>query len=140
MYTSDNNSRKGRRLSVIGAYLCATVFCALFGAVYELFSHGVFSYFMIYAFSFPLLLGVIPLFLLQERGRPFPGTLGAFLIHSGVAALTLGSIMRGILDIYGTTSPLLSAYWIAGGVLTAAGWLSAIFPGGRAAAQDRTDP
>jgi hypothetical protein len=33
--------------------LAATLFFAFFGAVYEAFGHGVYSYFMIYAFAFP---------------------------------------------------------------------------------------
>ena len=33
---------------------------ALFGAIYELFSHDVYSYYMIYAFAIPLLMGVLP--------------------------------------------------------------------------------
>ena len=37
-----------------------TILFALFGAVYELFSHEVYSYYMIYAFGIPLILGVLP--------------------------------------------------------------------------------
>ena len=100
----------------------ATVFCALFGAVYELFSHEVWSCFMIGAFAFPLLLGAIPFFLMQKRGKPFPGRT-ADLVHAGVAALTVGSILQGVLEIYGTSNPLTAAYWAAGGVLVSVGWL-----------------
>lgn len=44
-------------------YLAVTLVCAAFGAVYEIFSHGVYSYFMLYAFAFPLCGGVLPCFL-----------------------------------------------------------------------------
>ena len=37
--------------------LSFAVFCAFFGAVYEHFSFGVYSNFMIYAFAFPLAAG-----------------------------------------------------------------------------------
>ena len=104
------------------AYLLAAVCCALFGAVYELFSHEVYSFFMIYAFAFPLLLGVIPFFLMYKHGRRFPGK-AADLVHAGVAALTVGSIMQGVLQIYGTSSPLTAVYWAAGVVLVSVGWL-----------------
>ena len=104
------------------AYLFSTVGCILFGAVYELFSHGVRSCFMICAFAFPLLLGAIPFFLLRKRGKSFPGR-AADLIHAGVAALTAGSILQGVLEIYGTSNPLTAVYWTAGGVLVSAGWL-----------------
>ena len=96
--------------------------CAVFGAVYELFSHKVYSHFMICAFVFPLLLGVIPFSLLQKRGKPFPAK-AAELVHAGVAALTVGSVLQGVLEIYGTSNPLTAVYWTAGGVLVSAGWL-----------------
>ena len=100
----------------------ATVFCALFGAVYELFSHEVWSCFMICAFAFPLLLGAIPFFLMWKRGKPIPGRTPD-LVHAGVAALTVGSILQGVLEIYGTSNPLTAVYWAAGGVLVSVGWL-----------------
>ena len=129
MYTSDKRAGEDGFSSVSGAYLAAALGCALFGAVYECFSHGVCSPFMVCAFAFPLLLGALPFFLLRRAGRPFPGPLAADLIHAGVAALTIGSILRGVLDIYGTTSPLLALYWILGAALSAAGWLSSLLSG-----------
>ncbi len=122
MYTSDKPIPEKRYAYVVKAYLLATVGCAVFGAVYELFSHQVWSRFMIYAFAFPLFLGAIPFFLLRKRGKPFPGK-AAELVHAGVAALTVGSILQGVLEIYGTSNPLTIAYWAVGGALTAAGWL-----------------
>ena len=122
MYTSDKPISGKRYASVIIAYLLATVGCAIFGAVYELFSHEVWSCFMIGAFALPLLLGAIPFFLLRMRGKPFPGK-AAELVHAGVAALTAGSILQGVLEIYGTSNPLTAVYWTAGGVLVSAGWL-----------------
>ena len=76
MFTSEKSPGNGRFGLPLGAYLTASVFCALFGAVYELFSHGVYSYWMIYAFAFPLLLGAIPCLaalqeIMQEWGLRF---------------------------------------------------------------------
>ena len=122
MFISDKPVSEKRYAAVIGAYLMATVFCALFGAVYELFSHEVWSCFMICAFALPLLLGALPFFLLRKRGKPFPGK-AAELVHAGVAALTVGSILQGVLEIYGTSNPLTAVYWTAGGVLVSVGWL-----------------
>ena len=125
MFTSDRASNKGKYGSTIGAYLLAAVCCAAFGAIYEFFSHGVYSCFMIGAFVFPLLLGALPFSMLRQAGRPFPGKVAANLIHAGVATLTVGSIVQGVLEIYGTTNPLAAVYWIAGGLMTAVGWLAA---------------
>ena len=126
MYISDKSSKKSKAASPLGAYLAASVFCALFGAVYEQFSHGVFSYWMIYAFFFPLLLGAIPSFLLQRRGAAFPRSATADCIHGGVAWLTVGSIVQGVLKIYGTTNPLVKAFWLTGAGLFLIGWLKAL--------------
>ena len=85
MSISVDPGSRDRYASVVGAYLLSTVICALFGAVYELFSHEVYSYYMIYAFAFPLLLGAAPFFILLKAGMPFHES-AADLIHSGVAA------------------------------------------------------
>ena len=126
MFPSDKTADDSRYISVLGVYLSITVFSALFGAVYELFSHGVYSYFMIYAFAFPMLLGVLPFFGMWKRRKAFPGLLAAQLIHAGIAALCIGSIVQGIIEIYGTENVLINVYWIVGGMLTAAGWLLAV--------------
>ncbi|MBR0161165.1 MAG: hypothetical protein IJQ02_07810 [Oscillospiraceae bacterium] len=125
MYTSDKGRKENRSLHVIGVYLLETVCCALFGAVYERFSHGVYSYFMLYAFAFPLILGVIPSFLMDKAGAFFPGKAAADCLHAGILALTVGSIMQGVLEIYGTTNPLNAVYWAVGAACLAAGCLMA---------------
>ena len=101
--------------------LIATLFCALFGAVYELFSHGVYSYGMLYAFAFPLVLGVLPMLLITMLHAPYPNRFARSAYHAGIAALTVGSLVSGALKIYGTTNPLTLVYWIAGGALIALG-------------------
>lgn len=101
--------------------LIATLFCGLFGAVYELFSHGVYSYGMLYAFAFPLVLGVLPMLLITMLHAPYPNRFARSAYHAGIAALTVGSLVSGALKIYGTTNPLTLVYWIAGGALIALG-------------------
>ena len=83
-----------------------TIFSAAFGAVYELFSHGVYAYGMLYAFAFPLLGGLLPAFLLSRNGRRFPSAVSWQLWHFGISALTVGSLYSGALEIYGTSSQL----------------------------------
>lgn len=102
-------------------YLLISIFVALFGAIYEVFSYGVYSNFMIYAFAFPLVGGCLPFFVLGFLVPPsrystikHPTALSRNLYHSGIATLTVGSIIRGVLDIYGTTNMLSDYYWIVG--------------------------
>ncbi len=97
------------------AYLFVTLFLVLFGAVYEHFSHEVYSWYMLYAFAIPLVCGVFLFFALGFSERiPLPHRAAANLYHSGVAALTTGCVFKGVLEIYGTTNKLIKVYWIAG--------------------------
>ena len=206
-------------------YLAAAIFCALFGAIYEFFSHGVFSFFMIYAFAIPLAAGAFPLLWIALRTRKhtgqedlrdcegfrdcdgmsidepyfneagtdepccnetrtyapfpgeaaeaesdgsetwfmdivrnpeneraesrrripvsrqedevvysaapkrmfhFPGSLELNAWGSGIAAMTVGSIFRGVLDIYGTTNKLVIVYPVVGTVMMTFGLVSFI--------------
>ena len=95
-------------------YLLAASFTALFGGVYEAFSHGVWSGWMVYAFAFPLVLGALPFLWLSLRKKPLPRAWCCRLHHAGVATLTVGSVMEGVLAIYGTTNRLTLGYWIVG--------------------------
>jgi len=115
LYTSDIEGRYGQINKTGFVYLLIALFCALFGAVYERFSHEVYSGYMIYAFAFPLAGGTLPYMMLSVSGcRRLPGRLSLNLYNTGIATLTVGSIMQGVLDIYGTTNDLLKVYWFAG--------------------------
>ena len=95
-------------------YLFISLFCILFGAVYELFSHEVYSYFMLYAVVIPLGGGALPFFTMAFSGAPIPNRVSLNLYHSGIAALTIGCLFQGALEIYGTTNRLVSVYWVLG--------------------------
>lgn len=116
MYSSDIE-RQRRSMAKTGfLYLFVSLFCVLFGAIYEYFSHEVYSYFMLYAFVFPLAGGALPFFGLAFYHLPLPDRVSGNLYHSGIAALTVGSLFKGVLDIYGTTNRLVSIYWVIGAV------------------------
>ena len=101
--------------------LATALFVALFGAIYEHFSHEVYSYSMIYAFAIPLVLGVLPYLIMALKDKGQPGRTFLNLWNAGIITLTVGSLFKGVLDIYGTTNRLLTVYPIAGGVLLLAG-------------------
>lgn len=98
------------------------VFCILFAAIYEAFSHQVYSLFMIGAFLFSVLLGIVPDLIRKKMGHT-GNEIALALQQCGIYTLTVGSIFRGILDIYGTTNRSGAVYWVAGGVLFAVGIL-----------------
>lgn len=122
MSTSVIERRRMARAGLV--YLGTTIFCTLFGAAYESFSHGVYSYFMRYAFAFPLCAGALPCFVLAYGGRRIPSAAAARRYHAGIAAWTVGSMVQGALEIYGTSNRLTQIYWYMG----AAWMVSALIP------------
>ena len=120
---SDTNKRWAQIAKTGFIYLLLALVLALFGAVYEVFSHGVYSYYMLYAFAFPLAGGALPFYGMALSHCRLPGRASRNLYHSGIAALTVGSVFEGILEIYGTTNRLVGVYWIVGAVLLACGIL-----------------
>ena len=114
MSTSDINPSP---LKTAVAYITASALCAAFGMVYEFFSHGVYSYYMLYFFMLPLVFGALPFGALALLGRLRIPRLPFNLYNSGLAAFTAGCCFKGVLEIYGTSSPLTAVYWAAGFLL-----------------------
>ena len=115
--------KKTRRIFTkqIIIYLAAAAFCALFGTVYELFSHGVYTPYMYLAFLIPLIGGALPCLIIRLARAPRPAWISSCLYAFGISALTVGSIMQGVLVIYGTTNRLMIIYLIAGLLCTVLG-------------------
>lgn len=118
MYTSVNVLKKHLVFNLAG-----TLFLVLFGAVYEMFSHGVFSFFMLYAFAVPLVFGVTLYLVLLFLGK-YPDRVFLNLWNSAIAAFSAGCVFQGVLEIYGTTNSLMIVYPIAGCVLAASALVS----------------
>ena len=126
-----------------------SVILIIAGAVYEHFSFGVYSYFMIYAFMIPLAGGALPFmvkYMRKMRGdsagshtQAVAGKESGFrspeiIYHLALATLTAGSIVHGILAICGRPNSLTVIYLIAGLLLLAVTALSAV----RTSSQRRT--
>ena len=95
-----------------------TIFTFIFDKVYGIFGHGVTSPYMTYMFLYPLLGGalfygiimlLIPSIVNKKRYRFFYN-----IYNSGIAVLTVGSFLRGIMEIAGTSSTYLMAYTLVG--------------------------
>ena len=112
MFTSDE--KRLARAALDDALLAA--FFAFFGGVYELFSHEVYSYWMIYAFLFPLTAGLV-LILAALKCKLPPGRKFLNAFNSASATLALGSIAAGVVSIYGSTNVLVKVYPIAGALM-----------------------
>lgn len=99
-------------------YLFSSAFCLLIFLVYNIFSHGVLSFFMTFLFLWPLVLGVFPAFLLflhMKNKRVFlRSCVPLRLWRSGVAAVTMASLLRGVFEIAGTDSIHTAVLFAAG--------------------------
>ena len=115
LFISDIN-KKFLKISFI--YFCISLFLILFSAVYEYLSHGVYSYFMIYAFCIPLVFGGFVYFIKAVKANPSKLPSASDTLYSAsIATFTVGSILKGVLDIYGTTNRNIIAYPIIGSAI-----------------------
>jgi hypothetical protein len=115
------DTHKSKRL---WPYLVASLICVIVANVYALFGHGVRSSAMEYMFLYPLIGGFIIKFLSTlVRGEYAHGRkrVGVNLYNSGLAALTCGALLRGIVEIAGTDSVYIRWFFIAGWVMAAIG-------------------
>jgi len=99
--------------------------------IYAIFGHGVRSPAMTWMFLYPLLGGGLVFLLIKLL---FPQSIKASgyrlfynVYNSGIAALTTGSFLKGILDIAGTSSPYTAVYYITGGLFIAAGLIILLY-------------
>lgn len=124
--TSDTDRQvRPRMWKTFLVYLALSAFCIVFDQVYALFGHGVRSASMTYMFLYPLTGGAVP-FLLLWIGSPkreIPGFRLLYNIYnSGIAMLTLQSLLTGIMEIAGTSSPYNILFTICGSILVFAGF------------------
>ena len=127
MSTSANKPTQAMAKSTL-VYSCVAVFFLVFFLIYDQFSHGVHSPYMTWLFGWPLLLGTLPcavFWRIPQLRRP--GWLSVRLYHSGVAALTVSSMLRGIFEIAGTASDYQQWLIIAGGLLLLGGVVAYFF-------------
>ncbi|MBR3898317.1 MAG: hypothetical protein IKJ43_03455 [Bacilli bacterium] len=93
-------------------YIGFTVFFVIFSFIYELFSHGVYSNFMIFVFTFPLIgLFMNNIFIKNKFLIP---KISRNLFDMSLLTFSFGSIIEGVLEIYGTTNSLIFVYLIVG--------------------------
>ncbi len=117
LFTSENNTKTSLFYGIM------TVFTALLGFIYELFSHQVYSNYMIYAFAIPLMAGLLPSLLISAGIRlPFSsclelGSISGQLYSGAIMIMTMGSIIKGVLDIYGTTNSKIIIYPVLGMIM-----------------------
>lgn len=124
--------RSSQTLKTTFVYLGISAFCFLFDKIYALYGHGVYSPFMSLMFLYPLIGGAL-MFLLLRFLKPTAEVMPYYrrhynLYNSGIATLITGSLLKGIFDIAGTSSPYTILFYIVGGLFILAGvigfWIS----------------
>jgi hypothetical protein len=102
------------------SYTIATILLWLIAYIYTLFGHGVHSNAMTYMFLYPLIGGLlflfIHLFLLNKSSKKVKSWLYT-LLHMSVATLSMGSFLKGVLDIAGTGSFFIQWFYYIGYIL-----------------------
>lgn len=96
-------------------YGVVTVITLLFSVIYEYNSHGVYSPHMMGLALYPLVGGVLVFFLLarlERKWSPHWITVGTY--QAALLSFLFGSLVKGVLDIYGTSSLYARVYWWTG--------------------------
>lgn len=123
-----NIKNKRKQLSkTILVYLILSVIAVIVDKVYGIFSHGVASKAMTWMFLYPLLGGALfysAINLFFPNIIKFTGYRVFYNIYnSGIATLTFGSFLKGILEIAGTNSDYLVFFYIVGVAFILAGFI-----------------
>ncbi|MDG4500636.1 hypothetical protein [Streptococcus suis] len=110
--TSVTNQTSTRTARTFITYLATTAFLFIFSRIYESLSYGEVSFFMHYMFCVTLIGGAVLLGLLQLI--PTLSRLSYNLWNSGVATITAGCLLRGIINLSGRSTTLDQPYWYIG--------------------------
>lgn len=89
-----------------------TAFLFIFSRIYEGLSYGEVSVFMHYMFCATLVGGILLLGLLQVK--PNLSRITYNLWNSGIATITAGCLLRGIINLSGRSTTLDQPYWYVG--------------------------
>lgn len=112
--------QRKKGLRAFGIYEAVALLTALFGLVYTHFGYGVTSFFMYYAFLFPLGGGLLYL-LFAFAPLPYPSLAASRAIAYALAAFTLDFLITGVLDIAGAFSEAAIAMSVLGYLFAFAG-------------------
>ena len=99
-------------------WAAVSAFCALFSVIYNHYGHGIHSFFMSFLFLWPFL-GAAWYLLLPLAVSLHPSRLSKNMMNAGLATITAGSLLRGIFEIAGTSSPYENEFFFLGVTLCA---------------------
>ncbi|NQH95590.1 hypothetical protein HO625_00775 [Streptococcus suis] len=112
MSTSATNTENKRTIRTFITYLALTSFLFIFSRVYESLSYGETAFHMHYLFCVTLIGGSLLLGLMTIHRTLSRLTYN--LWNSGVAVITAGFLLRGIINLSGRSTTLDQPYWYVG--------------------------
>ncbi|HFI0265168.1 TPA: hypothetical protein ACGOU9_001600 [Streptococcus suis] len=127
--TSVTNQTVGRTARTFITYLATTAFLFIFSRIYESLSYGEVSIFMHYMFCVTLIGGGLLLGFLTIK--PNLSRLTFNLWNSGVATITAGFLLRGIINLSGRSTTLDQPYWFVGAGFLILASISLLFTGNK---------
>lgn len=106
-------------------YALISLLTFIVSKIYGVFGHGVTSPFMTWMFLWPLLGGALVYYII-EKSRPSLVKTSYFrvfsnLYNAGIATLTAGSFLQGIIEIAGASSDYIPYIYLMGGTFIIAG-------------------
>jgi len=129
MKGSDHMHKNREKYKTPLVYFGTSILCVIIYNIYNHFSHGVTSPYMTFLFVWPLALGFLPFLLLSViPNAVFPGRIAYNIYNSGVAAVTVSSLLRGVFDIAGTASVYQTVLMVIGASLLFGGILIYMLP------------
>ncbi|WP_105137677.1 hypothetical protein AB1F57_11715 [Streptococcus sp. ZY1909104] len=110
MFTSVTKSSRTSRTLI--SYLTGSIFLFIFSRIYQALGYGEVSFFMNYLFCIPLIGGILLTGLLLFK--PSLSRTAYNLWNSGIATITAGFLLRGIINLSGRSTSLDQPYWYIG--------------------------
>ncbi|HFU4559879.1 TPA: hypothetical protein ACGPBH_001979 [Streptococcus suis] len=129
--TSVTNQTSTRTPRTFITYLATTAFLFIFSRIYESLSYGEISIFMRYMFCVTLIGGALLLGMLTLK--PNLSRMTFNLWNSGVATITAGFLLRGIINLSGRSTTLDQPYWFIGVGFLVLALISLFFTGNKKA-------
>ena len=107
------------------SYFFLSILAVAVNYIYGFFGHGVTSNAMTWMFLYPLIGGYLVYFILGKIPLQIK-SVSHFRVFSnaynaGIASLTTGSLLTGILEIAGTSSSYTIVFYVIGGILSVIG-------------------
>ncbi|EME8270635.1 hypothetical protein KRC45_000940, partial [Enterococcus faecium] len=98
------------------SYFISSVILFIFQWIYHHFSHGVTSQALRWVWVIPMLGGAF-LFIFKKILNTFQNRLAFNLFNTGLTSYIVGMILKGILEIAGTSSPYIGIYPMIGMII-----------------------